>query len=202
MATSHGGPLIRKAISKRDVDNRISNARLTEYAKLKDEIANRSSLQNAIMTLDIAAVGTLGGFVLGRQASDLLLLLLIPLSTALELWWLNHAQTIGRIGDYIRIYLWPSIIAGGRKEGGPNSYEEVVTATSLLDRSTLFIPFFVVFIGPSIASIADTIHAVRDTEAWLFWGADVVVFIFSLWVWIKYLQSTRRAPTVADPSEI
>jgi len=192
---------VAQVISQRDIDNRASSARLTEYVKLKDEIANRSSLQHAIMTLDIAAVGTLGGFVLGRQVSDLLLLLLIPLSTALELWWLNHAQTIGRIGDYIRIYLWPSIMEWEQKDGKPDSYEEVVTTTSLLDRSTLFIPFFVVFIGPSIASIADTIRAVRNTEAWLFWGADVVVFIFSLLVWINYLQSSSDVQATTGASK-
>lgn len=46
---------IEAALERRDRENRASAARLTEYTKFKDEIANRSTLQNAIMTVNIAA---------------------------------------------------------------------------------------------------------------------------------------------------
>lgn len=179
---------IMNAVVQRDVDNRISNARLTEYTKLKDEIANRSSLQNAIVTLDVAAVGTLGGFVLGRKTTNsLLLLLLIPLSTALGLWWLDHAQTIGRIGNYIRAHLWPHIAEWERHPGEPLSYEDIVPKTSLLDRSTIIIPFFVIFHGPSIASILATVRTVRGT-VWVLWSTDVTIFALAFALWLAYLR--------------
>jgi hypothetical protein len=183
------------AIVQRDIAARASAARLAEYVKLKDEIASRSSLQSAIMTLDIAAVGTLGGFVLGRQADSLLLLLLIPLSAAMELWWLDHARSIDRIGSYIRVHLWPRIIEWERVPGRPESYEEIVQESrlSIFDRSVLMLPFFVVFIGPSLASIIVSAQSLTEVIAWILWGIDLALFLFALALWIGYLVSASRA---------
>jgi hypothetical protein len=190
------GAHLGSLFEQRDIRNRASAARLAEYVKLKDEIANRSTLQSAIITINIAAVGTLGGIVLGSHpGSNLVLLLLTPLSTALGLWWLDHAQTINRIGSYIRDDLWPSLIEWQLKPDEKGSYEEVVPTTSALDRSTLIVPFAVMFIFPSSASIVALVafHAIKGLLVWLAWGAGLSANLFLVYVWIRYLIGVRKA---------
>jgi hypothetical protein len=188
--------------AKRDNDISTENARLAEYGKLKDEVANRSTLQNAIITLNIAAVGTLSGVVIGHQANLIILLLLIPLSTALGLLWLDHAKTIARIGDYIRGSKLVSHPRAQEKESDwPESYEEVVARTPVLDISTYLVPFFVIFIGPSITSVAVTLHAVRGAEEWVFWSADVLITSYCFSIWVVFLRSTRTRRVRASPDE-
>lgn len=192
---------IAPLIESRDTDNRASVARLLEYAKLKDEIVNRSTLQNAIMTVDIAAVGTLGGFIFDRRVTPLLLLLLIPLSTALGLWWLNHAQTIDRIGEYIREHLWPHIVKWPEADDSPKSFEETVPHTSRIERATLNVPFAFVFIAPSLISIVAVVnlHAVRNA-AWIIWGSDLLIAIFLLANWLIYaIPSLGERKPQRDP---
>lgn len=79
--------------------------------------------------------------------TPLSLLLLIPLSTALGLWWLDHARTIDRIGAYLREHLWPRIIEWPREDDRPQSYEEVVVRTSRFDQGTLIAPFLLIELG-------------------------------------------------------
>lgn len=205
MPKGYKGKSIRRAAqvsTRRDIDIRAGKVRLAEYKKLKDEVANRSTLQSAIITLNIAAVGTLGGVVIGHQANLLILLLLIPLSTVLGLLWLDHAQTIARIGEYIRnSELLPHL--GERETGSrkPENYEDVVAKTSALDVSTYLVPFFVIFIGPSIASIAATFHAVRGAEQWIFWSVDVLITSHCFSIWVIFLRSTGRRREQASAKE-
>jgi hypothetical protein len=205
MPKGYKGKSIRRAAqvsTRRDIDIWARKVRLAEYKKLKDEVANRSTLQSAIVTLNIAAVGALGGVVIGHQANLLILLLLIPLSTALGLLWLDHAQTIARIGEYIRNRkLIPHLGEPKTESHEPESYEEVVAKTSALDVSTYLVPFFVIFIGPSIASVAATFHAIRGAEQWTFWSADVLITSYCFSIWVIFLRSTGRRREQASAEE-
>jgi hypothetical protein len=199
----NSGSHLAGARTQQEISARSSAARL-EYDKLKDEIANRSTLQSAIMTLNIAAVGTLGGFVLGRKADNLLLLLLIPLSAAMGLWWLDHARSIDRIGTYIREDLWPRIIGRERRPGNPMSYEDIVQGTrlSIVDRSVLTLPYFVVFFGPSLASIIVSSRSLRNVLSWTLWGIDLALLLFSVALWIVYLVPAIRATRRANSTSV
>jgi hypothetical protein len=185
-----------RIITSRDIDIRAANARLVEYTKLKDEIANRTTLQNTIVALNVAAVGTIGGFVVGKQANPMILLLLVPLSTALGLLWLDHARAIARIGDYLRRYLWPRLVEWERISGVPDSYEDVNVVVSLIERSAYVVPFFVIFIGPSVAASAISVNSIEGAAWWPIWGLDVAVAVFSLTMWLYFL----RSPAVAQVS--
>jgi hypothetical protein len=121
-----------------------------------------------------------------------LLLLLIPLSTALGLWWLDHAQSIDRILSYIRQTLWSKIIEWPLAGGEPGSYEDVVPSTSMLGRATLTGSFFFVFIVPSVASVVDSFRALDHASSWVFWSVDVVVLVFLLTLWMFYLSGRPK----------
>jgi hypothetical protein len=190
---------IERISTSRDIESRAANVRLAEYTKLKDEVTNRSTLQSTLITLNIVAAGALGGIVISKRGNILILLLLPPLSSALGLLWLDHAQTIARIGDYIRSELFPHLVEWNRYPGDPESYEEVVRKTSALDVATYLVPCFIIFIGPSIASAAATVHAVNGIEEWTFWGADVLITFYCFSIWMMFLHVRASAVGTSAP---
>jgi hypothetical protein len=193
---------MRRAVqiaASRGIEIGAGSVRLAEYIKIKDEVANRSTLQSALVALNVAVVGTLGGIAIGYHGHALILLLLTPLSSALGLLWLDHAQTIARIGDYVRSNLVPHLVEWERRPGNPESYEEVAHRTSPLDATTYFMPFFVIFIAPSIASAAATVHAVNGIEEWAFWGADVLISFYCFSIWVICLRVRAWAAGTSVP---
>lgn len=81
----------------------MSDMILAEYDAMRREIEQRSNAQLALITLNLTAVGALGGFALGNRLD--LLLLVAFICPSIGLIWVDHAVTIDNIGDYIRTRL-------------------------------------------------------------------------------------------------
>ncbi len=79
--------------------------RLAEFRALRDEIAQRSTFQQAIVGLNLTALAAILGLAIGRSSPEVVDL--IPMvSSTLGLLWLDHHRNIQRIAAYVRDNLW------------------------------------------------------------------------------------------------
>jgi hypothetical protein len=87
-----------------------------KFEAARKEIEYRTQAQLALFTVNISAVGLLGGFYTSGLNSPLFLLLIGVISPSIGLQWLDHAFTIDRLGDYCRRlgYDWESKVAKER----------------------------------------------------------------------------------------
>ena len=84
---------------------------LAEFASLKNEIQHRASAQLTLLSLDITAVGAIGGISLSQHQPAIVLFMAI-LCPALGIFYLDHDRHIRTLGAHIRDSLWPRIGRG------------------------------------------------------------------------------------------
>jgi hypothetical protein len=89
-----------------DQPTATEEVRLAEFKVLHQQIAQRSSFQHGLLVLNLTAVASVIGLVLGRNADRTLLLVLPVLSSALGLLWFGNHVAIIRMGTYIGTELW------------------------------------------------------------------------------------------------
>ncbi|MFD7976320.1 hypothetical protein [Streptomyces sp. NPDC059071] len=82
---------------------------ITEFQNLRAEINNRTNLAYALITLQLAALGT--GLSLMTRLPDVLLGLAAA-SSFLWLFWVDHAGQVYKIASYIALELSPQLTAG------------------------------------------------------------------------------------------
>ncbi len=76
---------------------------IADFNDRRTEINNRTTVQHVLISLNVTAAGAITGVVLTRDDPNrALLLVLVPVCTALAMLWANHAATIRHIGWYIR----------------------------------------------------------------------------------------------------
>ena len=152
-------------------------ARLAEYAALRQEIQNRSGLQQTLIGLNVTAIGALVGLVLSTKASSSALLILPPICTTLAFLWIDHHRVIREIGLYIVEEVWAWIpswqLAHGR---GRNS-------------GWFWVPIGLIWITPSVgALIAAPLSSQLHSQWWL-WAADAVLVGLFVAFFIKIVVS-------------
>lgn len=96
-------------------------AAFAEFDALRQEIVGIRTAQGAIVGLGLAAVGLLFTFGLQRDGDPRLLLAVPPLALIISVLHLAEHWRLHRIGDYIRVKLWPYIT---RATGYPHSWED------------------------------------------------------------------------------
>lgn len=96
-----------------------------EYNALRAEIVAHSNAQNSLMALVVTAIGIVGGFVLGKEGtSHIELLLILPfLVCAAGIQYLEHSRAVGLLGRYILKRLtayagWEEAVEGVRGDRG------------------------------------------------------------------------------------
>jgi hypothetical protein len=148
------------------------DVRLAEFAVLRQEIAQRTSLQHALMVLNLTAAATVAGLVLGRNADRSLILVVPFLSSALGLLWCGHHVDIARIGAYIRFELWDWV----------PSWEHWISQRPHAGRwataswSAIALPFC----GIPAGALAIGLPLHRDSFAiWMLWAAGASTTIFT-----------------------
>jgi len=177
-------------------------ANLTEFTALKAEITNRTNLQNSLATFTLVAAGTLGSFALSSgQNHRLVLLLLVPLNAATGFLWLDHAHSIYKAGNYIRLKLWAELRQAA--QSSMPTYEEFVLQDRpiWLERSVFILPFFILFIGPMIGALVSTLGNAYVVLLGVFWALDVIIVCFFAMSWVTSIREFLRPPrTLADLS--
>lgn len=171
---------------------------LAEFAALRAEIANRTATQSTLTTFTLAATGALGSFAFSAgQNHRLVLLLLVPLNAATGFLWLDHAHSIYRVGNYIKLRLWAEL---RELEASPiSTYEEFVLKGRpiWLERSVFLVPFFILFLGPMIGALVGTAGRADIGFLGVFWALDAVVVCFFTVSWVVSVREFLRPPTEA-----
>lgn len=167
---------------------------LAEFNKLRDEIANRSTAAWTALGANITISSAVGGFVLGDKANPQLILLLPLLAPALGLLFIDHANNIGRIGDYINVNLKPIL----RQAAGDDrllSYEEWVDQYEARTVARLLpfgIPLVIAFTLIPVASLGYAASRTHGSFAWGLWSAGIVVTATELVFWYRFLAPPIR----------
>jgi hypothetical protein len=196
--------------SENNPDSVILQVTLAEFSVLRAEISKRSEAQNSLISLNITALGTVGGFVLSQRA-DLKLLLLLPiLSPVLGILYLDHGTNIANIGRYIDERIKPvfSNLAQSPSQTGYSpllleyeSFARKYEQRMLLRFLTFGIPIFTIFCGlPGIALIF-TILQIRNFLTFSIWLIGFFFVLLYLWFWIALIfQPFFRARGQAERS--
>ncbi len=136
---------------------------IADFNDRRGEINNRTSAQHLLVSLNITAAGAISGVVLtSDEPNRSLLLLLVPVCTALAMLWANHARTIKHIGKYIRDSVRPLVTGGAdsplwRWELDHDTFEddndEEDTKRTRWNADkwlTFVIPVMLIFLGPPL----------------------------------------------------
>jgi hypothetical protein len=165
-------------------DSSKREVHLAEFSALRAEIANRTATQNTLATFTLAADGALGSFAFSSgQSRILVLLLLVPLNAATGFLWLDHAHSIYKAGNYIRLRIWAEL---RQLESSPiSTYEEYVLKDRpiWLERSIFLIPFFILFLAPMIGALVGTVARVDVGVLGVFWVLDLLITCYFAASW-------------------
>jgi hypothetical protein len=185
-------------------------ALLEEFKVLRAEIAQRSTAQSALITLNVTAIGVVIGAALSRLPEpDGRILFVIPiLSPILGFLFLDHGLAIRNIGQFIQFRIKPMIngIVGLRLP----DYEAFVEQLELrrIERfSLLGVPVFILFCAlPAIALAVpfflNDLKAMKQ-DAWLFGAPGILLLLCFLPYWTVFVWTKRRSsddpPHLSEP---
>jgi hypothetical protein len=135
---------------------------------LRQETSQRSSFQQALVALNLTAVGTIVGFVVTSRAPTELLLVIPIVSPTFGLLWLDHHSNIHRIARYVQQELWvwtPSWEAHHRNHPHPVWWAVVFWIAILLI-------FFIVSVA---ALVLGWPGPNGPAGTWLLWGGGATL---------------------------
>ena len=151
-----------------DKDPAPEAVRLAEFSALREEIQNRSGLQQALVGLNLTAIATLGGLVLSNRASIQVLLVLPILSLTLGLMWIDHYRVIVELGGYIRKELWTWT---------PSWERHFAQSRKSRPAASFWIPVAIVWAGPSTATLGIEAASGHLHALWWLWGCEFVLLL-------------------------
>jgi hypothetical protein len=153
-----------------------------EFAAYRDEILHRSSQQNSLLGLDLAALIAIAGFVLSDSADPLLLLLLPIVSSSIGLLWYDHARNIDSLGTYIRDNI--GVFAG---------YERRIDAleVSELRRVPMTLALLILLVGTPLSGLVVTLDDV-DGSLWALWACGVLVSAVCTFFIVRWMLAGLR----------
>jgi hypothetical protein len=161
------------------------------YNSLRDEIKTRSTAQAGLITLNVTAIGVLGGFYFGKAGNPPEILLLIPMvSSVLGMLWIDHAINISNQGSFIQRVIMPELMQSIDLPSIPN-YELSIRRMEKragLRLLVLGVPILLIFAGIPLAAILYAFYVSTSATAARFLGPAVVSCILLaifLWLWIQ-----------------
>src|SRR5918996_3585251 len=164
---------------------------LAIYNSLREEIKTRSTAQAGLVTLNVTAIGVLGGFFFGKAENTPEILLLIPMvSSVLGMLWIDHAINIANQGSFIQNVVMPELMQSIDLPSIPN-YEVSIRRMEQRAGLRLFVlgaPILLIFVGIPLAAMLYAFYVAPSIEAARFLGPAVVSCILLavfLWLWIQ-----------------
>jgi hypothetical protein len=151
-----------------------TEVRLAEYEALREEIQNRSGLQQTLVGLNVTAIAAVVGFVLSKHGSTPALLVLPPVLLTLGYLWLDHHRVIGELERYISKECW--------------IWTPRWQQTSARHRAWFWVPIGLIWIGPSAGALVGAQLSSSLDGLRVFWWIDValVVVFFGFFVVVSY----------------
>jgi hypothetical protein len=167
---------------------------LAEFGKLRDEISGRSTSAWTLVGLNATVSSTVAGFVLGKQANPMLLLLLPLLTPSLGLLVIDHATNIGNIGQYINTHIKPMLQEAA---GEPRllCYEEWVDRyeeKSIRRLVPFGIPLVLLFNVVPVGSLIYAAGRIPSAWMWLLWSLGVIMTAVQVAFWGAFLLPPLR----------
>jgi hypothetical protein len=167
-----------------------TEVRLAEYAALRQEIQNRSGLQQTLLGLNVTAIAAIGGLVLSRRVSPAILLVLPPIVLTLGFLWVDHDRVIHDLARYIRTQLWTWTPSWQQEHGRGHS------------PLWFWTPIGFVWFGPSIAALVASPGSTHLRALWWLWASDVLLLRFFGLFFVnrvaRNLGATRRRLSKAN----
>jgi hypothetical protein len=100
---------------------KVVDVALAEYNQLRAEVVGCQNREGALVGIGLTAIGVVMTIALKGAGNHRLLLGVPPFALVMTLLQLGQARTITRIGDYIRLQLWPRL---QKETGYPESWEQ------------------------------------------------------------------------------
>jgi len=165
---------------------------LAALSAAKTEIADRSKAQHAILQINVAAIGTVVGFVLATTADRQVLLLLPLLSSALGMLYLDHGVNISNLGRFSDAVVRKKLneVAPVADVMGYEVWVRDFEARLVLRFLLLGVPVFVLFAGvPAGSLIFLWICGTLSRGGWpaTLWSADLVLVLVYLYFWLVFM---------------
>ncbi len=164
---------------------------LAVFNSLREEIKTRSTAQAGLVTLNVTAIGILGGVFFGKADNTPEILLLIPMvSSVLGMLWIDHAINIANQGRFIEKEVMPDLMKSIDLPRIPN-YEVSIRRLEKRAGLRLFVlgaPILLIFAGIPLAALLYALYVAPSTTTPRFLGPAIVSGILLavfLWLWIQ-----------------
>jgi hypothetical protein len=164
---------------------------LALFNSLRDEIKARSANQAGLVTLNVTAIGALGGVYFGKAENAPEILLLIPMvASVLGILWIDHAINIANQGRFIEKEVMPELMRSIDLPSIPN-YEVSIRRLEKRAGLRVFVlgtPILLIFAGIPLAALLYALYVAPSVTAPRFlWPAIVsgTLLAVFLWLWIE-----------------
>jgi hypothetical protein len=160
--------------------------RLAEFAQLRNEIGQRTAIQQALIALNLTVCGTVTGFVAADKAPDSLLLAIVYISCTFAILWLDHHLAIHQIASYVEQELW---------DWTPSWEAYLLRRQPLWWRLIFMLAIALAFVGiaaTATISVKDDLGSAGTGLQMIWWlGAAITVTIFAAFVAVFWWGSDR-----------
>lgn len=177
------GPLAGEAEQSRSVDA-TDEVRLAEFSGLRQEIGQRTAIQQALVALNLTVATSISGFVASGNSGGVLFLALVFASCTFGLLWLDHHLSIHQIGSYLETEVWrwePSWQDNNRTHPKPAWW-----------RAVYFLSIFLAFIGVAVTAIALAATNLPGQTRVLWWIGIGFTLLCSLAFLVALLSGPAR----------
>lgn len=177
------GPLAGEAEQSRSVDA-TDEVRLAEFSGLRQEIGQRTAIQQALVALNLTVATSISGFVASGNSGGVIFLALVFASCTFGLLWLDHHLSIHQIGSYLETEVWrwePSWQDNNRTHPKPAWW-----------RAVYFLSIFLAFIGVAVTAIALAATNLPGQTRVLWWVGIGFTLLCSLAFLVALLSGPAR----------
>jgi hypothetical protein len=164
---------------------------LALYNSLREEIKTRSTSQAGLVTLNVTAIGVLGGVFFGKADNTPEILLLIPMvSSVLGMLWTDHAINIANLGHFIQTDVKLELMKSIDLPSIPD-YEVSIRRMEKRAGLRLFVlgvPILLIFAGIPLAAMLYALYVAPSRTAPRFLSPAIVsgiLLVVFLWLWIQ-----------------
>jgi hypothetical protein len=180
-----------------------------ELDALRKELLTRSQAEGTAVSAALTVVAAVGGFALAKKQGRLEMLLVLPLVlSGLGLLLTRGVHGNRLVACYIREHLWPRLGATETDDAYPSWEHFIDKFRKEHTRFSVYallnaIPVALIFVVPSIASLAVTLANGHLGSLWWLWGAGVFSIVaFVVLAWMSRPTKTPCPPRSASgPSE-
>ena len=185
-----------------ETNSKLLDVALAEFKALRDEIGSRATSSHTLININVVASGVIGGLVVNNPGRVELLLLLPILSPVLGLLWLDHANNIRNIGDYINTTLRPLMASLLDAEStAVLAWEEHVDQyerRALLRFLPLGVPVLVLFAAIPLVSLARTAGDIGSSWQWVLWVGGALLTLCFLALWSRLILEPMLSARMAE----